>query len=1144
MSINGGKACGLDGIPIEIWKYLMNGHDNESQPDEQGKRNRVTVDIAGMLGKVLNSIATRGVATDTNFAEGWMCPIYKKKDKSDISNYRPITVLNTDYKVMTKILTERTSRVAHTLIHPDQAGFIKGRSIFDQTELIRTVLHAGETQEAEGAIICLDQEKAYDKIRHDFLWKTLEVFGFPPEYIHSIQNLYTNAETRVILNGVVGPKFGITRGVRQGDPLSCLLFDLAIESLAEMLRSSGLHGIHLEGASERVLSNLFADDTTIFLGGYDNINILFRVLKAWCRTSGAKFNIDKTVVIPIGKEEYRALVRNTKRLSRGPGPTIPAHIHIANEGEPVRILGAFYGHGFNESDIWAPILEKTKKTLARWARDRPTVRGLVLGNNTFIGGYTQYITRVQGMPPNVLKELNKITDDIVYAKNGEKKSNAIGIETLRWDKQAGGLRVLDIEARNEAIGLMSLKSYSDTNRPTWAQAADRCFAKAAVQKYKNVGEEFLVNPLLQNWKVNLRSRYLTETQKTMMRAAYKFGAKVVTLKPTNAVRLRMPYWYHIGTKEKLRSRYNDKYGKCHRESHGIKYVGEMLIHARKGLREACANTDKCECAMCVDDRLAGCDSPRRCRENAHRKLDNLDEKWDPRRQGSSEAEGQDDTANEMAEAMPHGEHYIRAMRIAQDETENPLDLIRVFTNKCNHENEDTQGRNTTDPAPIAQTAEAPEPEHVTLYTDGSCQNNGTADARCGSGIWYGEGDPRNKALRIKTRHQSNNVGELAAVLVAMQSHQNAKALRIVSDSQYTIDVLTKHAQQWLDEGFSKVANKEIVASMVGELTTTKSNIYFRKVKGHSGDIGNDGADSLANQGARKDEEHILDLTKGRDLRSLGAKLSALTQAQAYRQIRSYKGPEHRPKTERVVNRVRGALEGHSGVDNTAEAVWKSLNSNKTAALSIKFRAFAWKALHDGVKVGDYWLGKGTCEDRMACTQCNVESETLHHILFECRMTGQETIWKLAKQAWALTGLEWPNLSTELILGAGLAIAKSASGKHLKGRTRLLQIMITESAYLIWLLRCEWRIGREQNTMETHPTPEIEARWRKTMAKRMRTDWALTSRLRYGKRALQRWLVAETWHNVALDRISIQTDIDRTGVLVGSANTRRPPGRNR
>ena len=102
-------------------------------------------------------------------------------------------------------------------------------------------------------------------MRHEFLWESLRTLGFPETFISTIQHLYDDAKTAVILNGEVGRKFRVTRGVRQGDPVSCLLFDIAIESLAEMIRQSGLVGLDYEGANRRVLSNLFADDTTTFL---------------------------------------------------------------------------------------------------------------------------------------------------------------------------------------------------------------------------------------------------------------------------------------------------------------------------------------------------------------------------------------------------------------------------------------------------------------------------------------------------------------------------------------------------------------------------------------------------------------------------------------------------------------------------------------------------------------------------------------------------------------------------------------------------------------------------------------------------------------------------------------------------------------
>ncbi|KAF6751839.1 Endonuclease/exonuclease/phosphatase, partial [Ephemerocybe angulata] len=105
--IANGKASGLDGIPIEVWKVLTKEHKSESKKAKDGKSFKSTANITAILTSVLNDIVRHGVADNTDFAEGWMCPLYKKKDRADIANYRPITVLNTDYKVLTKILTNR-----------------------------------------------------------------------------------------------------------------------------------------------------------------------------------------------------------------------------------------------------------------------------------------------------------------------------------------------------------------------------------------------------------------------------------------------------------------------------------------------------------------------------------------------------------------------------------------------------------------------------------------------------------------------------------------------------------------------------------------------------------------------------------------------------------------------------------------------------------------------------------------------------------------------------------------------------------------------------------------------------------------------------------------------------------------------------
>lgn len=1160
-AINNGKAPGLDGMPVEVLKFMLNGHNADETAAPDGTKSRPTTEIADTLAVVLNDIVHHGIAEGTHFAEGWLCPLYKKNDKCEISNYRPITVLNTDYKVLTKILTERIARTAPRLIHPDQAGFIRGRSIFDQTELIRLVLDAGDKGNAKGAIVCLDQEKAYDKIRHDFLWKTLEKMGFPETTINTIRTLYESAETSVILNGVIGEKFRIVRGVRQGDPLSCLLFDLAIESLAEMLRTSGLMGMHVEGADRPLVSMLFADDTTVFLHERDAPQTLFNTLVAWCRVSGARFNINKTIFIPIGEEEYRQQVRETRRLHPSQVVPIEDDVRIAEDGQPVRILGAFYGYNVDPDEIWKPVLEKTRLTLDRWARSKPTIRGRTIGNNAVVGGYSQYLTHAQGLPDSALKALLAMTDDFVNAKDGEEKQNRIGRDTLSSKVPEGGVNVLDLAARRDAIELTKAQKLlaptitPDHPAPLWTNIGMRTLAHYATEPYRKVGSDFLIHPFLQTWKVNVNAKGLPDNLKRMMKAAYKYNVALVVNAPNQTLRKAMPYWYHVGTKATLASKYHNKWGKCQRTSHGVKTVGDMLAHTCKSNNEWCEETEGCECPTCEDDRLLGCDSPQKCRKDAALKLDNLRPEWDPRKWPSA-VQQQDDAL------PPLPEGYKKTHKLGLEPVADPAKLLRVFTDPDiplrehilpEHRSPPptaqvmAQGRQTRAHTRSQQQAPAPAQlpagETVEVYTDGSCFDNGTRDARCGSGLWYGHNDERNQALRVGLEEKSNNVGELVAILVAIQSHRNASRICISTDSQYAMDAVTTRAEEWADRGFVDTKNKKIVQALLAEIQGTTSDVLIRKVKGHSGDAGNDGADEQANEGANKATEDVINLVRGEKIAAAGGKLQSLTQALAYRAMRLRKQAKlrNRKTTEENLALTSATIEEITGVNHTPESIWRSLHQRKRTTLIQKFSAFAWRAVHGAQKVGEYWLQVGN-DEWAPCELCGVQIESMRHILFECRASGQEVIWNLARTAWASAGVEWPHISLGVILGAGLMEVKRNDGKKLRGKSRLLQILVSESAYLIWLIRNEWRIEYEQDPSKLHTKQEIENRWWATINKRRTLDWALTNKRAYGRKALAKKDVDNTWDGVP--NPTVRNDAVRAGVIVGRAQSRRPPGRNR
>ncbi|KAF6753980.1 ribonuclease H-like domain-containing protein [Ephemerocybe angulata] len=443
----------------------------------------------------------------------------------------------------------------------------------------------------------------------------------------------------------------------------------------------------------------------------------------------------------------------------------------------------------------------------------------------------------------------------------------------------------------------------------------------------------------------------------------------------------------------------------------------------------------------------------------------------------------------------------------------------------------------------------PDPEEeIEVYTDGSCHGNGAADAKCGSGIWYGQDDDRNTSTKVgPPLPLTNNTGELIAVLESIQQNKSAKRLKIASDSQYTIEALTKHSQTWLSKGLIGVKNPEIVSAILGEILATSTEVRLRKVKGHSGDTGNDGADMLANAGANKTVPDKIDLTMSGVIRAMGAKTNSLTQAQAYRLMMRHKAVGERTRTTRMMTRTRAAIEASTGVDLPPETVWKSLRIRKKGTISQKFSVFAWKSLHEGHKIGVFW--KHFKPERLICQPCNAPIEDLNHILTECRTSGQETIWKLAQRAWGATGLPWPEISLERILGVGNIVVKNDQGKVLEGRTRLLRIIVSESAYLAWLDRCEWRIGREQNPLRLHTKKEITAQWKSIIGRRFRIDWALTNKAAFGKRALRHAEVKRTWKGLTMannDKM-LRDDIFAEGVLVGNggrACQRRPPGRNR
>ncbi|EIM91165.1 uncharacterized protein STEHIDRAFT_33103, partial [Stereum hirsutum FP-91666 SS1] len=192
-----------------------------------------------------------------------------------------------------------------------------------------------------------------------------------------------------------------------------------------MLQNSSLQGISIPGVQQPVKATLFADDTTTYLHYDDSWNDLQEILGKWCRASKARFNIGKTEVVPIGSPEFRKTVIENKKINAN--SPIPNNIKIAEEGESIRILGAWIGNHISPEDVWTKLIDRIEYELFLWENRHPDLIARRHILNTVLVSTTQYKTQVNGMPKDVLKRLTKVLNKFIWKGSAP----MINMETLQ-----------------------------------------------------------------------------------------------------------------------------------------------------------------------------------------------------------------------------------------------------------------------------------------------------------------------------------------------------------------------------------------------------------------------------------------------------------------------------------------------------------------------------------------------------------------------------------------------------------------------------------------------------------------------------------------------------------------------------------------
>ena len=402
------KSPGPDGIPAEFYQAFWHL-------------------IGGMYLEYINAAKRSSFSKYKNTSVTTI--IYKHKGQTYVlDNYRPISLINVDLKIISKLLTKRLLPVLPSIIHESQTN-VFGRRIDYTIQMLRDLIDYTEKCDGEAAFIFLDQEKAFDRVDHEFLFKTMETFDFGETFIGWIKTLYSNASTRIKVNGFLTNNIALRRGIRQGCPLSALLYVIVIEVLALQLRANpNLVGFELEG--EKIISLHYADDAIITITQNKCFKEVIKDLALYEAASGAKVNYEKTKGLWLGRWKDRT--------------DTPLGIKWTNKN--IKRLGVYVGNDNPAKHTFEDIVPKVERSMNFWKQFGLCTLAKTRVIEIFHASRLWFATTFYPVPAPLVEKLHK---SFLAYTNFPNSVSTISQAELRKLREDGGAKLIDVNAKAE-----------------------------------------------------------------------------------------------------------------------------------------------------------------------------------------------------------------------------------------------------------------------------------------------------------------------------------------------------------------------------------------------------------------------------------------------------------------------------------------------------------------------------------------------------------------------------------------------------------------------------------------------------------------------------------------------------------------------
>ncbi|CAI6009760.1 unnamed protein product [Closterium sp. NIES-65] len=359
----------------------------------------------------------------------------------------------------------------------EQYGFLPGKRLTDAVSLVADIIDAAKNKNRDWYLLLIDFEKAYDSVRRDFMLETIAKLGFPPRFVGWIKALHKDVHTRLCVNGWVGEKIQMRKGVRQGCPLAPYLFLCAVEPLSRLVEERKL-GIGEEGC-ERLAYIGYADDTTLLLDGVHQLKEVEQVLKDFADAPGLKFNKGKSALLPLGCNVDKSAPDETE-------------FKWVKKDVAERLLGVWITPGGNGEMTWEKAFDKAAGELSKWHSKYLTTGARVTIINSYV--LPVFIFQAQVYPPEDLlwKRVEMLIENFVSGNHAdtERHFRLWSGDLIYAPREQGGLGVVDPRGRVDSVALrcvgLALLQGCPLRRGVTESAADLPLGWATLYAHKAV----------------------------------------------------------------------------------------------------------------------------------------------------------------------------------------------------------------------------------------------------------------------------------------------------------------------------------------------------------------------------------------------------------------------------------------------------------------------------------------------------------------------------------------------------------------------------------------------------------------------------------------------------------------------------------